>query len=111
MRKLKQVLVNLKDSKLQSNRVELALILGLTGERVQLHEELSSQEGALREILKKRIQEVEELKRAQQLRVDEISVQKLRESYDTIQRLNSQMQELQERVNCMNDSGEFQDTE
>ena len=87
------------------------LFLGLTGERIQLHEELSLQEGALREILKKRISEVEELKRAQQLRVDEISVQKLRESYDTIQRLNSQMQELQERVNCMNDSGEFQDTE
>ena len=84
--------------------MELALILGLTRERVQLHEELSLQEGALREILQKRIQEVEELKRAQQLRVDEISVQKLRESYDTIQRLNSQMHELQERVNCMNDS-------
>ena len=59
----------------------------------------------------KRIQEVEELKRAQQLRVDEIYVHKMRESYDTIQRLNSQMQELQERVTCMNDSGEFQDTE
>ena len=36
------------------------------------------------------------------------STQKLRESHDTIQRLISQKQELQERVNCMNDSGEFQ---
>ena len=49
--------------------------------------------------------EMGELKRAQELRV----VQKLRESHDTIQRLTSQIQELQERVNCMNDSGEFQD--
>ena len=50
-------------------------------------------------------------KRAQELRVDELSLQKLRESHDTIQKLTSQIQELQERVNCMNDSGEFRDTE
>ena len=31
------------------------------------------------------------------------------ESHDTIQELTSQIQELQERVNCMNDSGEFHD--
>ena len=43
-----------------------------------------------------------ELKRAQELRVDE----KLREGHDTIQKLTSQ---LQERVICMSDSGEFQD--
>ena len=52
-----------------------------------------------------------ELKRAQELRVDEFYVQKLRESHDTKQRLTSRMQELQERVNCMSDSGEFQDIE
>ena len=34
-----------------------------------------------------------------------------RESHDTIQRLTSQKQELQEKVNCMNDSGEFQEVE
>ena len=33
---------------------------------------------------------------------------KLRENHDTIQRLTSQMRELQERVNCLSDSGEFQ---
>ena len=38
------------------------------------------------------------MKRAQELRVDECSIQKLRESHDTIQRLTSQIQELQERV-------------
>ena len=54
---------------------------------------------------------MEELRRAQELRVDEFSVQKLRESHDTIQKITSQIQELQERVNFMKDAGEFQDFE
>ena len=37
-----------------------------------------------------------EVKRAQELRVDEFFVQKLRESHETIQRLTSQLQEMQE---------------
>ena len=52
-----------------------------------------------------------ELKTAQELRVDKYSVQKLIESHGTIQKLTSQVQELQERVDCMNDSGLFQDIE
>ena len=51
------------------------------------------------------------LRRAQELRVDAFSVQKCRESHDTIQKLTSQIQELQERVKCMNDAGEIQDIE
>ena len=42
---------------------------------------------------------------------DEFSVQKLRESHETIQRLTSQVQELQERMNYLNDSGEFEEVE
>ena len=45
------------------------------------------------------------------MRVDEFSFQKLRESHATIQKLTSQTQDLQERVNSMNDSREFQDVE
>ena len=53
-----------------------------------------------------------EMKRAQELRVDEISVQKLREHHETKQRLlTSQLQELQDQMNSMNDSGEFQEVE
>ena len=52
-----------------------------------------------------------EMKRAQELRVDEFSVQKLRENHDTIQRLTSQMQEFEEKVDCLSDSGEFQEVE
>ena len=55
--------------------------------------------------------EMGEMKRAQQLRVDEVSVQKLRENHETTQKLTSQLQEMQEQKNSMNDSGEFQEVE
>ena len=51
------------------------------------------------------------MKRAQELRVDKFSVQNLRQSHGTIQRLTSQMQELQEQINYLNASGEFQEVE
>ena len=54
---------------------------------------------------------MEELKRAQELRVDEFSIQKLRESHETIQRVTSQVQELQERMTYLKDFGEFQEVE
>ena len=54
---------------------------------------------------------MEELKRAQEMRVDEFSVPKMRESHATRQELTSQIQELQERVNYINDSREYQDIE
>ena len=65
-------------------------------------------EKALRDTQIRNIHEMGEMKRAQELRVDEFSVRKLRESHDT---LTSQILELQERVNCMNDSGKFQEIE
>ena len=52
-----------------------------------------------------------ELKRAQDLPIDEFSIHKLRESHDTIQKLTSQIQEFKERVNSLRDSGEFQEVE
>ena len=52
-----------------------------------------------------------QMKRAQELRVDEFSVQKFGESHETIRRLTSLFQEMQEQMNSMNDSGEFQEVE
>ena len=52
-----------------------------------------------------------ELKRAQEMRSDEFSRNELRESHVTIHELTSQIQELQERMNYMNDSREFEDAE
>ena len=45
------------------------------------------------------------------MRIDEFSRHESRESQATFQKLTSQTLELQERVNLMNDSGEFQDVE
>ena len=53
--------------------------------------------------------EMGEMKRALELRVDEVSVQKLRENHETIQKLTSQLQELQDQMNSMSESGEFQE--
>ena len=80
-------------------------------EQPRLQEELIMKETALRDSQTRSIHKMGELERAQELRVDKFSVQKLRESHATIQELTSQIQELQERVNCMSDSGDFQDTE
>ena len=38
-------------------------------------------------------------------------MQKLRENHETIQQLTSQLQQLQEKMNSVNDSGDFQDVE
>ena len=80
-------------------------------EQVRRHEELAQRERALRETHVKSIHEVEELERAQEMRIDEFSRHELRESEATFQELTSQKQELQDRVNFMNDSREFQDVE
>ena len=51
------------------------------------------------------------MKRAQVQQVDELSIQKLRENHVTVQQLTFQLQQLQEQMNSMNGSGEFQDIE
>ena len=45
------------------------------------------------------------------MRIHELSRQEMRKSQATFQELTSQIQELQDRVNLMNDSGDFQDVE
>ena len=50
-------------------------------------------------------------KESQEQRIGEVSVQKLRENHETIQQLTSQLQQMREQVNSMNDSGDFQEVE
>ena len=56
---------------------------------------------------------MEELKRAQEMRIDDFSQHTLKASHAAIQELTSQIQEqiqeLQESMNYMNDFREFQD--
>ena len=66
------------------------------------HGYIESRRGQIRNI-----NEMGEMKRAQELRVNEFSVQKI--EHETSQRLTSQMQEMQEQMNSMNSSGEFQE--
>ena len=80
-------------------------------EQSQLQEELSMKGKVLGDTQIGSIHEMGEMKRAQELRVDEFSVQKLRESHETIQKLTSQKHEKQEQMNSMTDSGEFQEVE
>ena len=67
-------------------------------EQARLHEELAQREKALRDTRIRNIHEVEKLKRAQEMRIDEFPWHELSESHATIQGLTSQIQELQERV-------------
>ena len=80
-------------------------------EQSKLHAELAQRERARRETHIRSIHEVEELKRAQELRFDEFSRKELKESQATFNELASPIQELQESVNFMNDSWRFHDVE
>ena len=51
------------------------------------------------------------MKRAQVQQVDEFSMQKLIENHETIQLLTSQLEQMREQMNSLDDSGEFQDVE
>ena len=61
-------------------------------EQVWPQEELSLKEKVLRDTQIRSMHEMGDMKRAQELRVDEVSVQKLRENHETIQKLTSQLQ-------------------
>ena len=65
-------------------------------ESVRLQEELSVKEEVLRDTQIRSMHETREMKRAQELRVDEVSVPKLRENHETIQKFASQLQDMQE---------------
>ena len=76
-----------------------------------LHEQLSEQNRDLRETHMKSLNEMEELKRFQGSTFDEFSRRRLIEDQDTILELTARIQELQNEVNCMNDSRVFEDAE
>ena len=101
----------------QTERQRLALQDAQNGfvesrrEQVRLQEESSMKEKVLRNSQIRNLHEMGEMKRAQEQRVEQASVQKLRENHETIQRLTSQLQQMLEQMNSMYDSGDFQDVE
>ena len=79
--------------------------------REQARPEEFMKEKLLQDTQIRSMHEMGEMKRAQELRVDEISVQKFRENHETKQKLTSQLQEMRDQMNSINDSGEFQEVE
>ena len=80
-------------------------------EQVRLQEDLSMKEKVHRSTQIRNLDEMGEIKRAHELRAVQVPVQKLRENHETIQQLTSQLQQMQEQMNSMSDSGDFQDVE
>ena len=76
-----------------------------------LHERLLKQKWDLREAHEKSLSEMEELERFQFSTFDTIARRKLVEDRDTILEVAGKIQELQNEINCMNDSRDFQDAE
>ena len=78
-------------------------------ERRILQEELWRQQKDFREVHQKSLTEMEELRKFQSSTFDTHA--KLIEDQNTIVELSGRLQELQNEVNCMNDSKDFQDAE
>ena len=95
------------------NEVRLIVLLQETNnfDDINNHEQLLEQNRELREAHVKSLNEMEELKRFQGSTFDEFSRRKLIEDRDTILALTAKIQELQNEVNCMNDSRDFKDAE
>ena len=76
-----------------------------------LQGQLLQQNLELREAHQKSLSEMEELKKFQSSTFDTIARRRLVEDQDTILELSGRIQELQNEINCMNDSQDFQDAE
>ena len=55
--------------------------------------------------------EMGEIKSVQKQRIDDVSVQKIKRNHETIQQLTSQLQQMLEQMNSMNDSVDIKDVE
>ena len=73
--------------------------------------QLLQQNLELREAHQRSLTEMEELRKFQSSTFDTIARRKLVEDQNTFLELSGRIQELQNEINCMNDSKEFQDAE
>ena len=80
-------------------------------ERRLLQGQLWRQKLEFREAHQQCLTEMEELRRLQSSTFDTIARRKLIEDQNTILELSGRVQELQNEVNCVNDSKDFQDAE
>ena len=80
-------------------------------ERRLLQGQLWQQKLKFREAHQRSLTEMEELRKFQSSAFDTIARRKLIEDQNTILELSGRVQELQNEVNCMNDSKDFHDAE
>ena len=80
-------------------------------ERRIRREELWRQQMDFREVHQQSLTEIKELQKFQSSTFDTLTRQKFIEDHNTIMELSGRLQELQNEVNCMNDSKDFQDAE
>ena len=80
-------------------------------DRRLLEGQLWRQKLEFREAHQRSLTEMEELRKFQSSTLDTIARRKLIEDQNTILELSGRVQELQNEVNCMNDSKDFQDAE
>ena len=80
-------------------------------ERRILQEELWRQQQDFREVHQQDLIKMKELQKFQNSTFDAFTRQKFIEDQKTIMELSGRLQELQNEVNCMNDSKDFQDAE
>ena len=80
-------------------------------ERRLLQGQLWRQKLEFREAHQQNLTEMEELRKFQSSTYDTLARKKLIEDQNTIMELSGRLQELQNEVNCMNDSKDFQDAE
>ena len=76
-----------------------------------LQEELLRQQQDFREVQQQNLTEMEESRKFQNSTFDEFTKQKFIEDQKIILELSGRLQELQNEVNCMNDSKDFRDAE
>ena len=76
-----------------------------------LQEELLRQQQDFREVHQQHLMKMKELQKFQNSTFDELSRQKFIEDQKIIMELSGRLQELQNEVNCMDDSKDFQDAE
>ena len=80
-------------------------------DRKVLHEELLRQQQDFREVHQQDLMKHQELHKFQNSAFDEFTQKKFIEDQKTIMELSGRLQELQNEVNCMNDSRDFRDAE
>ena len=77
----------------------------------RIQEELLRQQQDFREVHQQDLIKMKELQKFQNSTFDEFTRQKFIEDQKTIMELSGRLQELQNEVNCMNDSKDFQDAD